>query len=40
MLRERKALPFFIEFVRFASGFAAIIALALVTLHAASAAGG
>lgn len=38
MLRERKALPFFIEFVRFASGFAAIIAFALVTLHAASAA--
>lgn len=31
-------LPFFVEFVKFASGFALIIAAALVTLHVASAA--
>ena len=31
-------LPFFVEFVKFSSGFAIIIAAALVTLHAASAA--
>jgi len=36
--RERRALPFFVEFVKFASGFAAIIAVALLTLHVASAA--
>lgn len=36
--KERKALPFFIEFVEFATGFAAIVATALVTLHVASAA--
>lgn len=35
---ERKALPFFIEFVKFSSGFAAIVAAALLTLHVASAA--
>jgi hypothetical protein len=36
--RERRALPFFVEFVKFATGFAAIIAVALLTLHVASAA--
>lgn len=36
--KERRMLPFFIEFVKFASGFAAIIAVALFTLHVASAA--
>lgn len=36
--RERRMLPFFIEFVKFATGFAAIIAVALFTLHIASAA--
>ncbi len=36
--KERRALPFFIEFVKFATGFAAIISVALFTLHAASAA--
>lgn len=35
---KRSALPFFIEFVKFASGFAAIIAVALLVLHGASAA--
>ncbi len=34
----RRALPFFIEFVKFSTGFAVIIAVALFTLHAASAA--
>lgn len=38
--RERRALPFFIEFVKFSTGFAAIIAVALLTLHVASAAMG
>jgi hypothetical protein len=36
--RERRALPFFVEFIKFATGFAAIIAVGLITLHAASAA--
>ncbi len=36
--RERRMLPFFVEFVKFATGFAAIIAAALFTLHVASAA--
>ena len=36
--RERRALPFFVEFVKFSAVFAVIIAAALVTLHAASAA--
>lgn len=31
-------LPFFVEFVKFVAGFAVIIAIALVTLHIASAA--
>jgi len=35
---ERRALPFFVEFVKFATGFAVIIATALIALHAASAA--
>lgn len=35
---ERRMLPFFIEFVKFATGFAVIIAVALLTLHVASAA--
>lgn len=35
---ERRMLPFFVEFVKFASGFAAIIAVALITLQVASAA--
>lgn len=37
-VRERRMLPFFVEFVKFASGFAAIVAVALMTLHVASAA--
>jgi hypothetical protein len=32
----KSALPFFIEFVKFATGFAVIIAVGLFTLHAAS----
>ncbi|MEK7114040.1 MAG: hypothetical protein AAB850_00620 [Patescibacteria group bacterium] len=35
---ERRILPFFIEFVKFATGFVVIIAIALLTLHIASAA--
>ncbi len=35
---ERRMLPFFVEFVKFATGFAAIIAAALFALHVASAA--
>jgi len=31
-------LPFFVEFVKFATGFSAIIAVALLSLHVASAA--
>ena len=34
----RRILPFFIEFVKFSTGFAAIVATALLTLHFASAA--
>ena len=34
--RERRMLPFFIEFVKFSTGFAALIAVALFTLHVAS----
>jgi len=34
--RERRALPFFIEFVKFSSGFVVIIAVALLTLHLTS----
>jgi len=36
--RERRMLPFFIEFVKFSTAFAVIIAVALLTLHIASAA--
>lgn len=36
--KELRALPFFVEFVKFSAGFAVIIAAALVTLHVASAA--
>jgi hypothetical protein len=36
--RERRMLPFLVEFIKFAIGFAAITAVALVALHAASAA--
>jgi hypothetical protein len=35
---ERRALPFFVEFVKFSTGFAVIIATALIALHVASAA--
>lgn len=35
---EKRALPFFVEFVKFSTGFAVIIATALIALHAASAA--
>ena len=37
-VRARRALPFAVEFVKFTAGFAAIIAVALLTLHVASAA--
>jgi hypothetical protein len=30
---ERRVLPFFIEFVKFSTGFAVIVALGLVALH-------
>ncbi len=35
---ERRALPFFVEFVKFSTGFAVLIAVALITLRFASAA--
>lgn len=35
---ERRLLPFFIEFVKFTTGFAVIIAAALLALHVATAA--
>ena len=35
--KERRMLPFVVEFVKFATGFAAIIAVALLALHVASA---
>jgi len=38
--RERRMLPFFVEFVKFSTGFAVIIAAALLALHVASAAMG
>ena len=37
-IKERRMLPFFIEFVKFSTGFAAIVAAALLTLHVATAA--
>lgn len=36
--RERRILPFVVEFVKFSTGFAVIVAAALFTLHLASAA--
>jgi len=36
-VRERRMLPFFIEFVKFSVGFAVIVAAALLTLHIATA---
>ncbi len=36
--KERRILPLVIEFVKFSSGFAAIVAVALLMLQAASAA--
>ena len=36
--RERRMLPFVVEFVKFSTAFAAIVAVALLTLHIASAA--
>ncbi len=35
---ERRILPFFVEFVKFSTGFAVLIAVALITLRFASAA--
>ncbi len=35
---ERRMLPFVIEFVKFSTAFAVVIAVALLTLHAATAA--
>ncbi len=35
--RERRMLPFFVEFVKFSSVFAVIIAIALISLRVASA---
>lgn len=35
---RKRMLPFFIEFVKFVTGFAVIVAVALITLHVASAA--
>lgn len=35
---ERRILPFVVEFVKFATAFAVIIAAALLTLHVATAA--
>lgn len=37
--KERKMIPFFVEFVKFTTGFATIIALALFTLHLVSTTG-
>ncbi len=36
--RARRALPYFVEFVKFSTAFAAIVAIALFTLHVATAA--
>lgn len=36
--RERRMLPFLIEFVKFSTGFVVIVAIALFALQAASAA--
>ncbi len=37
-VRERRALPFVIEFVKFSTGFAVIVAAALLMLNVATAA--
>ena len=34
--RERRLLPFFVEFVKFSAAFSLLLAVALVTLHAAT----
>jgi hypothetical protein len=34
--KMRRALPFFIEFVKFSAGFSLLIAVALIALHAAT----
>lgn len=36
--KEKRMLPFVIEFVKFSTAFAVIVAAALLTLHVASAA--
>jgi len=36
LARERRMLPFLVEFVKFSAAFAAIVAVALITLHVAS----
>lgn len=36
--RRKATLPFFVEFVKFSTGFAVIVAIGLIGLHAASAA--
>lgn len=36
--KRQRLLPFFVEFVKFSTGFAIIIAVALLVLHVASAA--
>ncbi len=38
--KERRMLPFVVEFVKFSAGFTVIIAVGLVALHVASAAAG
>ena len=34
---KQRWLPFFVEFVKFSTGFAVIVAIALLSLHAAAA---
>jgi hypothetical protein len=38
MKKKRRSLSYFIDFVKFSTGFAAILALALFSLHVAMAA--
>jgi hypothetical protein len=38
--RKNNLLPFFIEFVKFSTGFAVIVAVALLSLHIITIAGG
>ncbi len=35
-MEKRRALPFFVEFIKFSTGFAVIVALALLVLRVAS----